>query len=85
MAIISTYPIDGSVSLTDKLIGTDAEDSSKTKNYTVDSMLKLLSSVAIVIPSYSDNTAAVAAGLEVGQLYRNAGAAGSSSVICVVY
>jgi hypothetical protein len=85
MAAISTYPIDGSVVLIDKLLGTDGEDSSKTKNYTVDSILKLLSSAAIVLTPYSDNTAAVAAGLEVGQLYRNAGAAGSSSVICVVY
>ena len=85
MAIISTYPIDGAVSLTDKLIGTDAEEPTKTKNYTVDSILKLLSSVAIVLPSYSDNTAATVAGLGAGQLYRNAGAAGSSSVICIVY
>ena len=41
MAIISTYPIDGSVNLTDKLIGTDVEDSSKTKNYTISSILAL--------------------------------------------
>ena len=41
MAIISTYPIDVSVNLTDKLIGTDVEDSSKTKNFTVESILAL--------------------------------------------
>lgn len=41
MAIISTYPIDASVNLTDKLIGTDVEDSSKTKNFTVESILAL--------------------------------------------
>jgi len=41
MAIISTYPIDASVNLTDKLIGTDVEDSSKTKNYTISSILAL--------------------------------------------
>jgi hypothetical protein len=41
MAIISTYPIDATVTLADKLIGTDAEDSSKTKNYTVGSILTL--------------------------------------------
>jgi hypothetical protein len=46
MAIISTYPIDGSVTLADKLIGTDAEDSSKTKNYTVGSILNLVSASA---------------------------------------
>jgi len=41
MAIISSYPIDGSVSLTDKLIGTDVEDSNATKNYTISSILAL--------------------------------------------
>lgn len=41
MAIISTYPIDGSVNLTDKLIGTDVEDANKTKNYTISSILAL--------------------------------------------
>lgn len=41
MAIISTYPIDGSVNLTDKLIGTDVEDLSKTKNFTIESILSL--------------------------------------------
>jgi len=41
MAIISTYPIDATVTLADKLIGTDAEDSSKTKNYTIGSILSL--------------------------------------------
>ena len=82
MAIISTYPIDASVSLADKLIGTDAQDSSKTKNYTVESILQLLSANLAV---YADNTSAVSGGLTVGQLYRNAGVAGSSSVVCVVY
>jgi hypothetical protein len=43
MAIISSYPIDGSVSLTDKLIGTDVEDSNATKNYTISSILALQS------------------------------------------
>ena len=46
MAIISTYPIDATVTLADKLIGTDAEDSSKTKNYTVGSILNLVSASA---------------------------------------
>ena len=41
MAIISTYPIDAEVNLTDKLIGTDVEDASKTKNYTISSILAL--------------------------------------------
>ena len=84
MAIISTYPIDASVNLTDKLIGTDVEDASKTKNYTVDSILQLLAFVSVTLPVYADNTAASAV-LSAGQLYRNAGVAGSSSVVCVVY
>ena len=46
MAIISTYPIDATVTLADKLIGTDAEDSSRTKNYTVGSILNLVSASA---------------------------------------
>ena len=46
MAIISTYPIDATVTLADKLIGTDAEDSSITKNYTVGSILNLVSTSA---------------------------------------
>lgn len=85
MAIISTYPIDVSVNLTDKLIGTDVEDSSKTKNYTVESLLKLVSLVAVTLPVYADNAAAVSAGLTVGKMYRNAGDGTSSSVVCVVY
>ena len=85
MAIISTYPIDVSVNLTDKLIGTDVEDSSKTKNYTVESLLKLVSLVAVTLPVYADNAAAVSAGLTVGKMYRNAGNGTSSSVVCVVY
>lgn len=85
MAIISTYPIDGSVKLTDKLIGTDVEDANKTKNYTVESLLKLVSLVAVTLPVYADNAAAVSAGLTVGKMYRNAGDGTSSSVVCVVY
>lgn len=85
MAIISTYPIDASVNLTDKLIGTDVEDSSKTKNYTVDSVLALLAQVSVTLPTYADNAAALAGGLTAGRLYRNAGDGTSSSVVCVVY
>ena len=41
MAKISTYPIDSSVSLADYVIGTDAEDSNITKNYTIGSLIAL--------------------------------------------
>ena len=41
MAKISSYPSDSNVSLSDKLIGTDAESNNATKNFTVGSMLDL--------------------------------------------
>ena len=43
MAKISTYPIDSSVSLADYVIGTDAEDSNITKNYTIGSLFAISS------------------------------------------
>ena len=56
MAIISTYPIDASVSLQDKLIGTDLEDSSKTKNYTISSILALKEISLVSVLTGIDNT-----------------------------
>lgn len=41
MAKISQYAVDGTPSLSDKLIGTDVTDSSITKNYTLSSILTL--------------------------------------------
>jgi hypothetical protein len=70
MSNISSYPTDGSVSYNDKLIGTDAEDSNKTKNFTVGSILSMpLPSV----PVYANNAAAIAGGLVVGRVYRITG------------
>lgn len=70
MANISSYSTDNSVSYADKLIGTDAEDSNKTKNFTIGSILSMpLPSV----PVYANNTAALAAGLVVGNVYRITG------------
>ena len=70
MANINSYPTDGSVSYADKLIGTDAEDGNKTKNFTVGDILALpLQSV----PVYADNAAALAGGLVVGRVYRITG------------
>ena len=70
MGKISSYSTDGSVSNNDKLIGTDAENSNQTKNFTVGSILAMpLSSV----PVYPNNAAAVAAGLPVGKIYRITG------------
>jgi hypothetical protein len=70
MATISSYSTDASVSYADKLIGTDAEDSNKTKNFTIGAILAMpLPSV----PVYADNAAALAAGLVVGRVYRITG------------
>jgi len=70
MAKISSYSTDATVSYTDKLIGTDAQDSNITKNYTVGDILSLpLPSV----PVYANNAAAKAAGLAVGKIYRITG------------
>ena len=70
MANLNSYPTDGSVSYNDKLIGTDAEDSNVTKNYTIGSLLSMpLPSV----PVYANNAAAKAAGLAVGKIYRITG------------
>lgn len=70
MSTINSYSIDNNVTYNDKLIGTDADDSSKTKNYTVGSILSLpLPSV----PVYANNAAAIAAGLVAGNVYRITG------------
>lgn len=70
MANINSYPTDGSVSYNDKLIGTDAEDSNKTKNFTIGSILSMpLPSV----PVFANNAAAIAGGLAVGRVYRITG------------
>jgi len=78
MSNISSYPTDGSVSYNDKLIGTDAEDSNKTKNFTIGSILSMpLPSV----PVYANNAAAIAGGLAVGRVYRITGATGQLAIV----
>jgi hypothetical protein len=70
MAKISSYSTDSTVSYSDKLIGTDAQDSNITKNYTIGSILSMpLPSV----PVYANNAAALAAGLVAGNVYRITG------------
>jgi len=70
MAKINSYPTDGSVTFSDKLIGTDAQDSNATKNFTVGDILNLpLQNV----PVYANNAAAIAGGLAVGKIYRITG------------
>jgi hypothetical protein len=70
MGKINSYPTDGSVTFADKLIGTDAQDSNATKNFTVGDILNLpLQNV----PVYANNAAAIAGGLAVGKIYRITG------------
>jgi hypothetical protein len=70
MSTISSYPNDGNVTYSDKLIGTDANDSNKTKNFTVGDILAL---PIPTVPVYANNVAAKAAGLSVGKIYRITG------------
>ena len=42
MAKISTYPIDATPTLEDKVIGTDVNDSNKTKNYTIQDIADII-------------------------------------------
>jgi hypothetical protein len=70
MAKISSYSTDNTVSYSDKLIGTDAQDSNITKNYTIGSILAMpLPSV----PVYANNAAALSGGLVAGNVYRITG------------
>jgi hypothetical protein len=70
MGTINSYSTDGNVTYNDKLIGTDAEDQNKTKNFTIGDILALpLPSV----PVYANNAAAIAAGLVAGNVYRITG------------
>lgn len=70
MSTISSYPTDGNVTYSDKLIGTDANDSNNTKNFTVGDILALPIPTVLV---YANNAAARAAGLAVGKIYRITG------------
>lgn len=79
MAIISTYPIDTSVNLTDKLIGTDVEDASKTKNYTISSILALQSLTLTSLLSGSELTNQLPSGLDSPLQVKFGAAQGDSS------
>ena len=55
MARISTYPLDTSISVSDLLVGTDAEDSNVTKNFSVGNLTdfieeEILSSPTVLTP-----------------------------------
>ena len=67
MGKINSYATDNSLSYNDKLIGTDAEDQDKTKNYTIGDILSM---PLPNVPVYANNVAALAAGLVAGNVYR---------------
>lgn len=48
MAKISTYPLDGSVNIGDKVIGTDVNDNNATKNFTLGDIISLPGSATYV-------------------------------------
>jgi hypothetical protein len=78
MSTINSYATDTNVSYNDKLIGTDAEDSNKTKNFTIGSILSM---PLPNVPVYPNNAAAIAAGLTVGRVYRITGSTGQLAVV----
>ena len=67
MARISSYPTAAAAAINDTLLGTDLSNSLATTNYSITSVLALLTAS---IAEYADNTAAIAAGLTAGNLYR---------------
>jgi hypothetical protein len=70
MARISSYPITGTPTLADKVIGTNVSNQDETVNFTLADILSLpLPSV----PVYLNNAAALSAGLVAGNVYRITG------------
>jgi hypothetical protein len=78
MTKISQFPDDNDITVDDKLVGTDAENSLETRNFTFSDVISFLQQNLLILntPSftgvlqYADNAAAVSAGLAVGKVYR---------------
>lgn len=77
MGKISTYPKDTNISLTDKLLGTDAQSSSSTKNFEISDFISFIQSTEefvtvtnCVLPTYEDNAEAIDGGLLVNSIYK---------------
>lgn len=70
MGKISTYNTDNNVTISDKLIGTDAENVNETKNYLIGDILSL---PFPNVPVYANNAAALVGGLVIGNIYRITG------------
>lgn len=80
MTKISQYPDDNEITVDDKLVGTDAENSLETRNFTFADVISFLQQNLLIlntpsltgVPEYVSNSAAVSAGLAVGRVYRTA-------------
>lgn len=80
MTKISQFPDDSEITVDDKLVGTDAENSLETKNFTFADVISFLQQNLLIlntpsltgVPEYADNAAAVTAGLAIGKVYRTA-------------
>ena len=71
MGKISTYNV-VVPELSDILIGTEVTSNNATKNFLVANILRLLPGVVLQLPIYASNAAALAGGLVIGQLFRDA-------------
>lgn len=78
MTKISQYPDDSEITVDDKLVGTDAENSLETKNFTFADVISFLQQNLLIlnnlsltgVSEYADNAAAITAGLAAGKVYR---------------
>jgi hypothetical protein len=71
MAKIETYTIANSpISGSDKLIGTDSAHDNATKNFTISELFTFIFENGNMLESFSNNAAALAGGLDVGNIYR---------------
>lgn len=79
MGFISGYPLDMNITLSDKLLGTDADNSLATKQFEISTFISFVAStntfvnkVNASLPTYADNSAAITGGLAVNSIYKTA-------------
>tara|TARA_R110000782_G_scaffold238344_1_gene324743 strand:+ start:1170 stop:1436 length:267 start_codon:yes stop_codon:yes gene_type:complete len=72
MARIATYALDTTISNLDKLVGTDAEDSSITKNYQINTLITFIAA-NLNLQAFDDDAAAGAGSIASGALYKTTG------------
>jgi hypothetical protein len=77
MGFISGYPKDTNISLSDKLLGTDADNDLLTKNFEISDFIDFIEStetfvpkIGATLPTYADNAAAISGGLAVNSIYK---------------